>query len=248
MKSPIKSAWLVMGLAAALNVVIPQVRGAAVPPSFSDGSAANVSTAGRDGNFRLLFDLFTNVTLTSTSSTVSGFLGQTIWVLDPIGRFLTAGIVPIPNTISASYVQGQRDGNTTVLFTFPNESFGVWTYNRSGAVIASALYGPFGGTVISDVKRQEVTGRFLVEWTSTAGTGQAFSAWTVNEFGGIDTAAGPYGPFANTSAPGITLLDNGNQEWVWGTSGSSSTSGVTTAVWTIAPGGQFLAVNTYGPF
>jgi hypothetical protein len=252
MKSLIKSAWLIMGLAATLGTVSPQARGAAVP-AFSDFSPGDVSTAGLDGNLRLVFDIYSGVTLTSSTYTVTApFLGQNIWVVSPTGTVVAAGVVSIPSSIGSagnSYVQGQADGNTTVLFRFPNNSLGVWTYSKTGAVIASALYGPFTGTFISNVKRQEATGKFLVEWASASGaTDLTFSAWTINEYGGVDTAAGPFGPFANTSLQSITLLNNGNQVWVWASSGTSTTGGVTTAVWSVAPGGRFLSANTYGPY
>lgn len=244
MKSLIKRAWLIMGLAVAVSAVSPQARGATLP-EFSDFSFSGATTTGLDGNLRLVFDVYSSVTFTPPFFATTGFLGQNIWVVGPTGNFIAAGAAGLPSTITSSYVQGQADGNTSVLFTFGNDSIGFWTYNRSGAVIASALYGPFTGTSVYFVKRQEATGKFLVVWTSGPSASPSFSAWTLNEFGGVDTAAGPYGPFADTSFNGVNLLPNGTQQWLWATLVSGR---ITTAIWSVAQGGHFLSSVVYGPF
>jgi hypothetical protein len=258
MKSLIRNAWLLVSLAAALNVLSPSARGNAVPAPtiFGLGLLLEGPTGpGLDGNSRLVFDI-----LDSTGTTL---LGSNLWILDPNGNFLAAASPSIPSTGSNDLlgnllVQGQADGNTTVVFLFGGTlgvgtgptALGVWTYNPSGQLIASATYGPYTNTFISDATWSQSTGKLLVNWTSNGdvvglGTTSA-SAWTVNEFGGIDTAAGPFGPFANTLLSKIMLLKDGTQQWVWDTDNGNGTS--TTAVWAVSPAGQVRAVQQFGPF
>jgi hypothetical protein len=243
MKSLIKSAWLIMGLAATFSTAIPQVRGGTVP-AFSDLSFGGVTTAGLDGNLRLLFNSFTGVDGTGT------YLASDIWTVSPFGRVVSATVTAIPSSVGSPFnifVQGQADGNTTALFVFPNDSIGVWTYNTGGSIIASAVYGPFTNTFVNTVKRQDTTGKFLVVWNSSTSSGPIVSAWTINEFGGIETAAGPFGPFGSgTVSEGVNLLKDGTQEWVWE---SPVSGGVITALWTVNPTtGKIVTAQQFGPF
>jgi hypothetical protein len=249
MKFMTKNAWLIMGLAAAFTVVTPQSRGATIP-EFSDLSLGNVNTAGLDGNLRLVFDLNAPATFPPALTAFvfpffPGPLGQTVWVVNPTGTVVAVGTPSIPSTGGDTWVQGQADGNTSVLFAFPNGSIGLWTYSPSGAVIASVVYGPFTNTTVRAVKRQEATGQFLVEWFTTVTGGTAVSAWTLNEFGGIVTAAGPFGPFTNTAFQGINLLKNGTQSWVWA---SAVGGGYTTALWSVTTAGVVQTAQQFGPF
>ncbi|MBV9999118.1 MAG: hypothetical protein JO015_08390 [Verrucomicrobia bacterium] len=260
MKSLLRNAWLLVSLAAAINALSPVARGGALPAPSVIGLSLlfeGPTTPGLDGNSRLVFDI--------VDSTETQILGSNLWILDPNGNFLAAASPSLPSTgtnvglNSTLLVQGQADGNTTVVFLFGNvsgleagvTSFGVWTYNPSGRLIASASYGPYANTVVSDLTWSQSTGKLLVKWTSggsgvlVPGTGTV-SAWTVNEFGGIDTAAGPFGPFAGTLLSKIILLKDGTQQWIWASQNSNAT--ITTAVWSISSSGQVRAVRQFGPF
>ncbi|MBV9999116.1 MAG: hypothetical protein JO015_08380, partial [Verrucomicrobia bacterium] len=250
MKPLIKSACLIISLAATFTVVTPQICagedgyfGFGGVPAPGETSNGNTSTAGLDGNLRLLFGI---LGLSNPIVPVPVYLGANLWVVTPSGDVTAAVSVPLPSDVTPEatslYVQGQADGNTTVLSSLPDNSISVTTYNSSGTVIASAVYGPFTNTTVRSVKRQESTGKFLVTWAITLPDieGIEYSAWTVNEYGGIDTAAGPYGPFDRTTFEEISLLKDGSQEWIWATSGpnqgSFSPTTVTT-VWSINASG-----------
>lgn len=212
---------------------------------------------GPDGNIRVLWDL---------NPGVATYTGSTLWILDHLGNFLAAGTPNIPASVgydgggakSRILVQGQADGNTTLVFLFgpfsqlpsTSTSLGVWTYNSAGQLISSATYGPFIGTVIEDV-RFSPTGNFTVVWTNqsspaayTGATGTVI-AWTLNEFGGIVTTAGPFGPFASTSLGKVDLDQNNLQHWYW-TSTSSGNS--TLAIWSFNASGAIASANSFGPF
>jgi len=79
------------------------------------------------------------------------------------------------------------------------------------------------------------------------------TAWTLNEFGGIIGAAGPFG-FLNSNAR--VELNSGNQQvWLWD-SGVDTSSGLppaaapnTLAVWVVNPNGSIVPPSySYGPF
>jgi hypothetical protein len=214
------------------------------------------SQTGPDGKIRVLFDL-------NPSTTYSG---STLWILDNLGNFLAAGTPNIPASVgfdstdkSHILVQGQKDGNTTLVFLFtpfiltaPSQitAFGVWTYNSAGQLIAAASYGPFTGTVIQDV-RFSPTGDFTVVWTnqsSSIGYGGAIGtviAWTLNEFGSVVSTAGPFGPFGNTFLGKVDLDQNNLQHWFWK---STSSGQSTVAIWSLNASGNIVNASSFGPF
>lgn len=237
---------------------------------------------GLDGNIRMLWDLNPNSPDPSSSATYSGSI---LWILDSQGRFLAAGTPTIPASVgyglqpggqaetkSNIILQGQKSGNTTLVFLFgpptqntptsTSTSFGVWTYNAVGTLISAAVYGPFVDTVIQDI-RFGPTGQFTVVWANQSGgfyggaTGSV-SAWTLNEFGGIVTAAGPFGPYANTSLGRVDLGPDNLQRWYWVSPINQiesspdvnllGTSPATAAIWTFNAAGQVTNSVQYGPF
>jgi len=251
MKSLLKNTWLILGSAAIFTAVAPQICAGApsnlgAVPAHSDRAVGNTSTVGLDGNVRLLFDIISPVTFTAT--------GVNLWVVSPTGSVLAATSLPFPtgDVILGDgtyyYAQGQADGNTTVLGIFQDGSVNVSTYNSSGTMVANAVYGPFTNTTVASVKRQESTGKFLVTWAVDLPEGIAYAAWTVNEYGGVDTATGPYGPFANTTFEGINLLNDGSQQWIWASRDVNSTGTTTTGLWSITASGQVQSAEQFGPF
>lgn len=262
MKSLIRNAWLLVSLAVAINASGPSARGNTFPvPEFPEFGllgliAQGPTQAGLDGNSRLVFNVY--------NSTQTQLRGSNLWILDPNGNFLAAASPSLPSTggfeglYNPILVQGQADGNTTVVFLFGNftgltggiTSIGIWTYNPSGQLIASATYGPYTNTAVTDLTWSQSTGKLLVRWSSGSGVdlvGGTTSAWTINEYGGIDTAAGPFGPFAgDTYLSKVILLKDGTQQWIWASETGNATA--TTAVWSVSPAGQVQAVQQFGPF
>jgi hypothetical protein len=205
------------------------------------------SHLGLDGKIRILWDTYNN-TVVPQAPVLNG---SVIWILDSAGKFL-ASSPPIPLLItlpvfsfgkSNLIIQGQADGNTTIVFIFSaNNSptvpigidnialgrggvgtvqadrFAVWTLDPTGKVIsASPQIGPFAGTVIEDIKF--VNGKIVVHWLVsdhlTGGHSSTHAAWTLNEFGAAIGASGTYGPFLDTDAL-VTLAANGiDQLWQW---------------------------------
>jgi hypothetical protein len=210
---------------------------------------------GTDGNIRLIWDY------------VSGgvYFGSTLWILSPGGSLLAAGNTNVPATVgyakkndsgvslglgSNIILYAQPSGNTTLAFAYgeSNDSpiFGVWTYNSAGTLIAAASYGPFGGTVVHQMYFDDLTGKLVVKWRATLGTNTyTHSVWTLNEFGSIETTAGPFGPYLN-SLLGKVVLSGSNQIWYWNIPKLGSSTH-TLNVWEVS-GGSVISSNSFGPF
>jgi len=204
---------------------------------FFDGQ----SRVGLDGKERLVWNI-------APGATTYG--GSIIWILDGQGNFLASGQPQIPATVGwpgpggneRFIVQGQADGNTTVAFIFPNNAIGVWTYNSAGALISSATYGPFVGTTVQDM-RFAANGKIVVQWATTSG---ASLAWSLNEFGSVETTAGPFGPFAGTTLGTVDLASDNTQRWSWSTA-TGGTQG-NFALWSFNSAGQVVHTVQFGPF
>jgi hypothetical protein len=211
---------------------------------------------GTDGNIRLIWDY------------VSGgvYFGSALWILSPGGSLLAAGNTNVPASVgfgkqnesgvkigpaSNIMLYAQPSGNTTLAFAYgqSNDSptFGVWTYNSAGTLIAAASYGPFGGTVVHQMYFDDLTGKLVVKWRATLGTNTyTHSVWTLNEFGSVETAAGPYGPYSN-SLLGKVVLSGSNQIWYWNIPKLGSSTH-TLNVWEINTSGAVISSNSFGPF
>lgn len=217
------------------------------------------SGLGSDNNTRFLWDNgFTGLP-------VFTYGGSTLWIIDAQGNFLFAGSANIPASVGTGVAKVfipelpaesnialhvQSSNNTTLAFALGSAPFthptvvATWTFNAQGTLIAAAIYGPFGNTVLEDVSFRD-KGVLFVKWGDTV-TGAA-SVWTLNEFGSVTTAAGPFGPFGSARLGEVTLV-NGNQLWKWfvPTGGPSFEFGQN--IWTINPQGQIINAVSYGPF
>jgi hypothetical protein len=260
MKSLIRNACLTIGLAATLGGITPSAFGNAAPAGGASeavpgrinigGVNSGPTVVGLDNRTRLVFNVF--------DATAANIVSANLWILGSGGNILSVATPSLPisgpaDIYTTVLVQGQRDGNTTVAFLFPafgttNNVLAVWTYNLAGQVIASAIYGPYTDTIIEDADWQQSTGKLLVKWASRATpiSDASYSAWSINEVGGVDTAAGPFGPFTNTIVSKVLLLNDGTQHWVWDTNNGNSTH--TTAFWVVSPGGQVRLAQQFGPF
>ena len=211
---------------------------------------------GKDGNIRLIWDYVAGG---------GNYSGSALWILSPSGSLLAAGNAIVPANIgfakkndsgltlglgSNIILYAQPSGNTTLAFAYgeSNDSptFGVWTYNSAGTLIAAAAYGPFGATVVHQMYFDDLTGKLVVKWRQQVGTNNySHTVWTLNEFGSVETAAGPFGPYAN-SLLGKVVLSGSNQIWYWSVPKLGSTHSLN--VWEINSGGSVISSNSFGPF
>jgi hypothetical protein len=148
----------------------------------------------------------------------------------------------------------------------PGNSYSVITVNSSGSVVSGVgPVGPFAGTWIENIRFDPINGHIVVHWVARGGTGAStapiagqlgqsntHSAWTLNEFGGVIAAAGPFG-FVNSNAR-VELNSSNQQIWLWdGGPDSSSThlSSTTTnvlSIWVVNPNGSLVTATQFGPF
>jgi len=238
--------------------------------NFSDAK----SQIGLDGNIRILWDIYSGVPLLQSSI---------VWILDGSGNFITNSSSILVNSalpwVASNYktnilMQGQADGNTTLVLAFssnknnaplfvppPPDSFSVITINSAGGVVAGVgPIGPFTNTWIENI--HFVGNNIVVHWVSRnagvapfvgqTGASSTHSAWTLNEFGGTIGASGPFA-FLNTNAR-VEVNSNNQQVWLWD-SGVDTSSGAfpsaaanTLAVWVVNPNGAAVAAKAYGPF
>jgi hypothetical protein len=236
------------------------------------------TSVGLDGNIRVLWDLF------NTSGGAAGYTGSTLWICDSKGNILAFGKPTVPawagyslpyngTTVTSTVfgqsrsniiLKGQKDGNTTLVIVPYNfnstagGAFVVWTYNSAGALISSAIYGPYQNEFIQDIRFAE-NGKIIVQWISYVGMNQTSNlGWTLNEFGSIETFAGPYGPYGTYLLGKIDIGPDNGQRWYWvnpppvNTFNQTFQAGAnptTLAMWTFAPGSSNVASTVYyGPY
>lgn len=142
----------------------------------------------------------------------------------------------------------QKDGNTTVVFgyglgnSYPINSFGVWTYNSAGALIAAANYGPFSGVSIGSMSF-DPSGSFIVKWVTP---GRASAGWALNELGAVTSATSYFGPFGTAALGKIRVNSSGQQIWPYT---NKTASGFTLSLWTFnSSGSTIVNAQAFGPF
>ena len=221
---------------------------------------------GNDGNSRLIWDYL--------NPSPTAYLGSALWILNPQSQVVAAGDTQIPasvgrgiNTVGNSNIaiHVQASGNTTLAFanvitpatsTSPPivDSFATWTFNAQGKLIASGgWYGPFGQTAVANIAFNK-DGILVVKWITVANGGTQFlwSAWTLDEFGRIQTAAGPFGPFGNFTALGTVGVSTVNgspvQLWNWLIETTTPSQQFKLNTWTLDRTGNIIAANSFGPF
>jgi len=224
------------------------------------------TSVGQDGLLRMLFDY--NPAKSPGPSTYSG---SALWIVDPNGGFVAAGNVSIPASVGATFltsdildktvfnyersntaILAQADGNTTVLFYYGlaagkfGSSFGVWTYNKNGVLIAAAQFGPFGSTLLGALYF-DPSGKIIARWqTGLPPSVTKVAGWVLDEFGTIGSATNYIGPFGPNLGK-IRLSSSGQQIWPYKFLQSDGT--YQTVIWTFNTGGSALSnVQVYGPF
>jgi len=213
---------------------------------------------GKDGNTRLIWDIVSNHG--------TNYTGSVLWILSPGGSLLATGTPNIPANVgfgknneagksvfnvSNTILYAQASGNTTVALLFGQEndgtSIGLWTYNSAGNLIASVTYGPYGSFVVHEAYFDQLTGKLIVKWRQQNGTNLfTHLVWGVNEFGGIESIAGPFGPFPNIEL-GKVNLSGKNQLWYW-MFPKNGTPDHGINIWEISPNDVIISMATYGPF
>jgi hypothetical protein len=226
------------------------------------------TAVGKDGLLRLIFDFNPATGGTSTYS------GSALWIIDPNGSLVAAGNATIPASVGTFYfttkggsipifpversntaIFAQDDGNTTVLFYYGAgadpllgvTSFGVWTFNSGGNLIAAATYGPFGGTRIFNLYFDS-TGKIVVKWATTRGPSASYAGWVLDEFGSLKSATNFFGPFGPSNQIGKFRVNASNQ-LIWPFSLPAGGGNFTTVIWTFNSSGSALTnAQVYGPF
>ena len=214
------------------------------------------TAVGADGKYRLIFDYNPHKGFPDT------YTGSALWIIDPNTYAVTAGSPTIPASVGATFlfpyersntaIFAQPSGNTTVLFyyglqnSFPTTSFGTWTYNSSGNLIAASIHGPFSGTVISNLYF-DTNGKIVVKWQAGTLAGAAFAGWVLDEFGNVVGFAPFAGPFTSGPSLGKIRVTSSNQQiWPWSFKQANGT--YLTNIWTINPSGAITSAGSFGPF
>jgi hypothetical protein len=225
------------------------------------------TAVGKDGLLRLIFDY-------NPSEGGTTYAGSALWIIDPNGSVLAAGSPTIPASVGSFYfstiggtkpifpfersntaMYPQADGNTTVLFYYglganPLQgvtSFGVWTYNNSGNLIAEAKYGPYGNTQIFNLYFDDATGKIVVKWAAGSGPSRTYAGWVLDEFGTITSSTNFFGPFGPANQIGKFRVNASNQLIV--PFSFPVSGGYVTNIWTFNSSGSAVAnVQSYGPF
>jgi len=224
------------------------------------------TAVGGDGNFRVIWDY--NVAKEPAPSTYAGSAlwiinpnGGLLAAGSPtipasVGSLRAFEYVIFPGSVATPFIAryersntllfAQADGNTTVVFAynlanaFPVTSFGVWTYNSAGALIAAANYGPFGGASIGSMAFDK-SGSFIVKWETAS---KASAGWVLNEFGAVTSATNYFGPFGSLGK--IRINSSGQQIWPFN---YLTPSGFVLSLWTFdSAGTNIVNAQTFGPF
>jgi hypothetical protein len=218
---------------------------------------------GSDSNSRLIWDYFNPTPFT--------YLGSVLWILNPQGQVVAAGDTQIPmsvgtgiNTLGTSNIaiRVQASGNVTVAFAHVVtpattttqavvDGFSTWTYNAQGKLIAfGGPYGPFGSATALFGLAFDKNGILVAKWVNVTAN-ISWAAWTLDEFGKVQTAAGPFG-FGSSTNILLGKVEasqvNGKpvQLWNWILEPASQTFGLNT--WTLDQTGNIIASNSFGPF
>jgi hypothetical protein len=230
---------------------------------------AKLTVGPQDGNLRVIFDYNP-----SKSSSTSTYDGSSLWIINPNGGVIGASNPLIPASVgtntytisgigslaqylverSNTVMYAQTDGNTTVFFVYglrdlgfrDTTSFGVWTYNSSGALIAAAAYGPYSGVTLNNIYYTS-TGYIVARWATGPSTSPSYANWVLDEYGSVKSATTYYsnGPF---SLGKVQVNSAGQQIWPF-RFGPDSSGDYTLNIWTLnASGSAIVNAQSYGPF
>lgn len=220
------------------------------------------TAVGQDGLLRFIFDY------NAGSGGVSTYSGSALWIVDPNGGLVASGNPTIPASVGSFFFNtlngaklfsfersntvlfAQPSGNTTVLLIYGFStkgatSFGTWTYNSAGNLIAAAgPYGPFSNTTLQNVFFDS-NGKIVVKWASSPGPNRSFAGWVLNEFGSLISATNYY-----AFGPGLGKIRvNASGQQIWPFSFPASGGNYTTTIWTFNSSGSALVnAQSYGPF
>lgn len=178
------------------------------------------SEAGPDGNNRFIWDY-----VDITSKTYSG---STLWILDPSGSLVASGNVAIPASVGGFQLENESfsnialnvssTNNTTLAFAFVSKaatstapavvtSFGTWTYNAQGNLVAFSGPTGFNGLQIVNMAFQKdflvVTFLPLAQSPFDLSTGP-YTVWVLDQFGNLVSAASE-GAISGAALGSVTL-------------------------------------------
>jgi len=242
----------------ARGAAFPSVINLFVPFSQFQGER---SAAGPDGNNRFIWDYYATKKLFLTT-----LEGSVVWILDPTGNLIgTSPIIPaVGNLISSETFSNialhvNSDNNTTLAFAYwdPSRtyiaSFGTWTLNATGALIAYS--GPVGFSGLKVINLEFKQG-YLVATFAPAGQSFSggtlvgpFTVWVMDEFGHLVSAVGNQ-TLGSGLLGSVTLSGpkgSPNQLWHWVGSVYPPLQ-FEIAVEEFNSSGTFLTGYEYGPF
>jgi hypothetical protein len=225
------------------------------------------SVMGQDGLYRVLFDY--NPAKGHATSTYSG---SALWILNPNGSLVAAGSPTIPASVGATYLDNltyngaisfpyersntvlfvEADGNTTILFYYnlgsgaPVTSFGTWTYNSSGSLIAASSYGPYSGLTVGQLLFAP-NGKIVVNWTAGPAISTVNAGWVLDEYGTISSATGYYGPYTGAKLGKILVNSSNQQVWTYRATGPGGTYFLNTLTFN-SSGSAIVNALSFGPF
>lgn len=219
------------------------------------------SQTGPDGNNRFIWDYYA-----TNKKTLTTLEGSAVWILDPTGNLVgaSATIPPVGNLISSSTFSNialhvSSDNNTTLAFAYwdPShkfiESYGTWTLNATGALIAASEPTGFSGLQIINIEfnRDYLVVEFAPSGQSFAGGTLVgpFTAWVLDEFGHLVSAVGNQ-TLGQGLLGSVTLSGpkgSPNQLWHW-VGAVYPPLQFEVAAEEFDSSGNFLAGYTYGPF
>jgi len=233
----------------AYGLAKPVVGGEPIAPLFADKTDLGL----KDGILRVIWD-YNPAKFPAPSS----YAGSVLWLIDPNHTVVAVGNTVIPKTVGAHYVgfpfersnlfiSAQPDGNTTVVFVYPNvvEQFGTWTFNSAGTLISASSFGPFSGAFIS--KFYFESGKLIIKWRSTSSK-TANAVWVLNEFGAIQSATAFF-DFPGVILGHVFVNASGQQVWPYSANSDSAAGPFALTIWTFNPTGSTVVnANVFGPF
>ncbi|MGA7125146.1 MAG: hypothetical protein WBZ19_02495 [Chthoniobacterales bacterium] len=222
------------------------------------------SEDGPDGNNRFIWDY---VDLTTQT-----YSGSALWILDPTGNAVGAGNVTVPASVGGFQLGAgsfsnialhvSSTNNTTLAFAFVSKdatsttpavvtSFGTWTYNAQGNLIAFSGPTGFNGLQIVNIAFQKdfvvVTFLPLGQSPFDFNTGP-YTVWVLDQFGNLVSAASQ-GAITNAALGSVTLSGStGAPNTLWHYIAAASPGEYFLGLIEFSPSGAILNTPSYGPF
>ena len=261
-KAVLLTAVAVMGLTGreARGAAFPSVINLYVPFAQFQGER---SVTGPDGNNRFIWDYYG-----TSGNFLTTLEGSVVWILDPTGNLIGASttipalgnhVSSTTSTFSNIALHVSADNNSTLAFAYLDPtgtyiaSYGTWTLNAKGALIAASGPVGFGGLQIINIafEHDYLVVEFAPSSQSFSGGTLVgpFTVWVLNEFGSLVSAVGNQtlgqGLLGSVTLSGPT--GSPNQLWHW-VGATPPPLHFEMAAEEFDSSGNFLSGYNYGPF